>query len=187
MKKLSLIDLTFFITIAIFILGLYNIYFVYIGLACYTLPFIIYLLRKKNIWCTRVCPRASYLSIIGKIPINLKRPKWFSKLKTIMFVYFLITMFIMVGTTTMVALGFGEPMDQVRFFMVFPLIKDLPQYNDFYLNDWSLHLAYRIYSSMLSTTILGSVLAILYKPRTWCSICPVMTIINSGKKKPKKA
>ncbi len=186
MKKLNLLNLTFIITIAIIALGLVNIYFVYIGLFCYTLPFIIFFLRKKNIWCQKICPRASYLGIIGKFPLDLKRPKWFKNLKKIFLIYFTINVTIMIMTTIMVALGNIEPMAEVRFFMVSPFIKKLPQYSDFYINDWTLHLAYRIYSSVLSTTILGTLLAMLYKPRTWCSMCPVMTIINSANKKPKK-
>ncbi len=186
MKRISLIDLTFIITIAILVLGFVNIYFVYIGLLCYTLPFIIYLVRRKNVWCTKICPRSSFLSIVGKIPIDFKRPKWFKHLKKIILVYFFINITIMIMTTVNVYAGNIEPIARVRFFMVFPLINDLPQYSDFYINDWSMHLAYRIYSSFLSTTIAGVILAILYKPRTWCSICPVMTILNSGKKKNKK-
>ncbi len=182
MKKINLIDLTFIMTLSILILAFVNIYFVYIGLLCYTLPFIIYILRKKNIWCIKICPRASFLSIIGRIPFNFKRPRWFKYLKEIILTYFFINIFIIAITTLNVYLGNIEQITQVRFFMTFPLINDLPQYNDFYVNDWTMHLAYRIYSSFLSTTILGVILAILYKPRTWCSICPVMTIINKSQK-----
>jgi polyferredoxin len=41
---------------------------------------------------------------------------------------------------------------------------------------WLTHLSYRFYSMMLTTTLIGLVLSVLYKPRTWCTVCPISTI-----------
>ena len=49
-----------------------------------------------------------------------------------------------------------------------------------------LHFSYRIYSIMLSSLIAGSVLALLFKPRTWRAVCPVNTLSDGYLKKRKK-
>lgn len=41
---------------------------------------------------------------------------------------------------------------------------------------WLTHLSYRFYSMMMTTTLIGLVLAMVYKPRTWCTICPIATV-----------
>ena len=36
--------------------------------------------------------------------------------------------------------------------------------------------AFGFYSLMLTSTIIGLVVMVLYKPRTWCSFCPMGTM-----------
>ncbi|WP_422678833.1 4Fe-4S binding protein [Clostridium thermosuccinogenes] len=40
---------------------------------------------------------------------------------------------------------------------------------------WAVHLSFRVYSMMLTTTIFGLLLAWIFKPRTWCTVCPINT------------
>jgi len=42
--------------------------------------------------------------------------------------------------------------------------------------NWVVHLSFRIYSMMFTTTVIGMVLGFMYRPRIWCTICPVNTI-----------
>jgi len=41
------------------------------------------------------------------------------------------------------------------------------------LPDWVVHLGFRVYSMMFTTTIIGLLLGYLYRARTWCAICPM--------------
>jgi polyferredoxin len=38
------------------------------------------------------------------------------------------------------------------------------------------HLSFRVYSMMFTTTVIGLLFGFVYKPRTWCMVCPVNTI-----------
>jgi hypothetical protein len=77
----------------------------------------------------------------------------------------------------MVASGNMAPIDKVRLFIAFQLPWDMPQLLVLqYYNPLLEHIAFRLYSLMLSSTILGTLLAVVYKPKTWCVVCPVKTL-----------
>lgn len=56
--------------------------------------------------------------------------------------------------------------------------------------DWTAQFAFGFYSLMLTSTIIGLIVMILFKPRTWCSFCPMGTMtqgicqLKAGKNKP---
>lgn len=170
-----------------------NIHFALLGLICMTLPIILLIKDKKKTWCQGYCPRACLYSTCGKATskFSLKTPVFFTKgaMKWIMLSYFGISLFFIIFSTIMVAIGKKPAMDYLRFLLIFPL-KGLPQL--FYIQSHAglLHLSYRFYSMMLTTTALGFILALIFKPRTWCVICPIATIsdlyIKQAKKKNKK-
>lgn len=77
----------------------------------------------------------------------------------------------------MVSRGQMAPIENIRFLIAFNIPLKIPQlWSGPELPQWVIHLAYRFYSIMFTSTILGVVLASLYKPRTWCSVCPVNTV-----------
>jgi hypothetical protein len=39
--------------------------------------------------------------------------------------------------------------------------------------DWVAQYAFGFYSMMLTSTLIGLVVMVLYKPRTWCTFCPM--------------
>lgn len=178
----------FVITLSYFILGIINIHFALLGLVCMALPIILLLKNRKKIWCQGYCPRASLYNTCGKTTAKWsgKTPMFFIKgpMKWMMLTYFGISLTMIILSTINVA-GGKPPSEFLRFFMVFPLPK-LPQLFNVTSQDWVLHLSYRFYSMMLTTTTIGFVLALLYKPRTWCTICPIATIsdvyLKNGRK-----
>lgn len=170
------------ITISYFLLGFVNIYFSYLALACMVIPFYLLFRDKKNIWCTGVCPRADYLSLFRFINFGKKAPEWLfgNRMKKNLLTYFCLNIMFIFLSSIMVQSGRIAPIDKIRLFIMFQLPRDMPQL--WTLDSYSpslLHLAYRLYSLMLSSTILGTVLAVLYKPRTWCVVCPVKTLSTS--------
>ena len=76
----------------------------------------------------------------------------------------------------MVAQNNIMPMNIVRFLMVYQIPIELPQLMHIALPDVISHIGFRIFSIMFTSTVIGMILGILFKPRTWCVICPVQTL-----------
>jgi len=51
------------------------------------------------------------------------------------------------------------------------------------LPGWAVHLGFRVYSMMLTTTIIGLLLSFIYKAKTWCAICPMGTLSSMALRK----
>ncbi len=168
----------FIITLSYFALGFINIHFALLGLICMGIPLTLLIKDNKKTWCQGYCPRASLCSMCGKATNkwSKKTPIFFIKgpAKWIMLGYFSISLTFILISTIVVANG-KPPMEFLRFLLVFPL-GSLPQLFEINSHSWVLHLSYRFYSMMLTTTTIGLLLALVYKPRTWCLICPISTI-----------
>lgn len=174
-------ELLSIITVLFFALGFVNIVFAWLGFACMIMPFAMLAKDKKKNWCQGYCPRANLFTVLfRKISITHKSaPKWLTKGKTKWFVliYFVINLFFLSMSTLMVFLEKRQSMEFIRLFIAIKLPWNIPQLiqlNSF--QDWIIHLSFRMYSVMLSTTILGLLLALIFKPRTWCTVCPVNTV-----------
>lgn len=171
----------YLITIFYFILGFVNIHFSILGIVCMTLPIVLLLKSRKKLWCQGYCPRASLYSTYGKSKkwSNLNTPKFFIKgnMKWFMLAYFGISLTFITLSTFGVAKGIKLPMETLRFLILIPLPFEMPQLFDLSnIAPWLTHLSYRFYSMMMTTTVLGLILASVYKPRTWCTICPIATV-----------
>lgn len=174
----------FFVTIAFFILGMFHISLSLIGLLCFTIPFVQYAIYKDRVWCKSYCPRAGlFTKLLGKISLKKPLPKFLkgSRIKTIVLVYFGVNLFFIIMSTIMVTLGRVEPMEYVKFLIVFRAPFTLPQLFDIALLPTIMHLSYRIYSMMFTSTVIGLILGFIYMPRTWCTMCPVMTLTSKAK------
>ena len=174
-KYLFIINLTYFI------IGFINVHYALLGLICMLLPFVLLVKNNRKTYCQGYCPRANLYSKAGKLTSKYSRktPLYFisGNMKYIMLIYFGISLFFITMSTIKVGRGAMIPLEQLRFFIVFPIPYKLPQL--FSLNNmvpWITHLSYRFYSMMMTTTIIGLVMAFIYKPRTWCTICPISTI-----------
>lgn len=178
-------DFAWGITILFFLLGFVHITFSLLGLICMGLPFLLLSITKEKRWCKRYCPRASlFVNVIAKYSLKRRIPKVLTKQRTkqIVLLYFGFNLFISIMSTIMVSLGRIEPIEMLRFLIVFPISWDLPQLLNVLVPDHLLHLSYRIYSMMMTTTIIGLVFGLLYMPRTWCVICPIQTLTTVKRK-----
>jgi hypothetical protein len=173
--------LLFLITLGYFALGFVNIHFALLGLVCMALPIVMLVRSGRKSWCQGYCPRASLYSACGRLQNGKGRstPRFFvhGPMRWIMLAYFGLSLFVIVASTVRVAQGAVPPMTYVRFFLLFPLGKSMPQLIAWAPSVfWVTHLAYRFYSMMLTTTTLGLMMAFLYKPRSWCTVCPIATV-----------
>ena len=173
----------FLVTVSFFLLGFVNIHFSLLGIICMILPIVLLLKTKKKTWCQGYCPRASLYTTCGKAKKwpGMMTPQFFikGKMKWIMLSYFGISLTFIIMSTIAVARGVRLPMEYLRFLLFIPIPFEIPQlFEIINVTPWLTHLSYRLYSMMMTTTILGLGLAIVYKPRTWCTICPIATVSN---------
>jgi len=181
----------YLVTILFFTLGFFNMVFAWLGLVCFIFPFVLLVRDKKKSWCQSYCPRASLFTVMfkGKSHIRRTTPKWIKNGtgKQIFLVYFSFNLFVLIMSTIMVSLGRIDAIDKIRLFFAFQLPWNMPQLlNITSVPNWAVHLSFRIYSMMLSTTIIGLLLGWFYSPRTWCAICPIGTISDINLKRLKK-
>jgi polyferredoxin len=174
-------DKLYIFTILLFTLGFFNIIFAWLGFACMIIPFVLLAKDGKKTWCQSYCPRASLFTVLfrGKSQNSRTVPKWLTgdKAKMFFLIYFSFNLFILFMSTLMVFRGRIDAMERVRFMIAFQLPWNMPQLlNISFIPSWAVHLSFRVYSMMFSTTVIGLVLGFLYKPRTWCTVCPVNTI-----------
>lgn len=174
---------TYLVTILFFALGFFNILFAWMALLCLGLPFILLLKNKKKVWCQDYCPRANLFGILfrNRSLTGKAGPDWLTrgKAKWFVFTYFVLNLLVITMSTVTVSKGRINPLEIVRFLIVFKLPWHMPQLVDFgTFPGWMVHLSFRLYSMMFTTTVLGLLLAWLFKPRTWCTVCPVNTASN---------
>jgi len=175
----------FIITLLFFILGMIHISLSIIGLLCFIIPFAQYMVYKEQRWCKYYCPRAGlFTAILRRISLQKKLPKFLKapRAKKVVLVYFAINIFFATMSTIMVTLGRIEPIDYVRFLIAFRAPFTLPQFLEWNIAPPFIHLGYRVYSIMFTSTIIGLILGFIFMPRTWCTICPVMTLTSTKRK-----
>ncbi|MCX7746195.1 MAG: hypothetical protein N2645_04790 [Clostridia bacterium] len=182
-KRRSWKNYLYVVTILFFTLGFFNIIFAWLGFACLTLPFILLAKNKRKTWCQGYCPRASLFGVLfhNRSLTGKGGPNWLvrGKAKWFVLIYFLFNLFVLTMSTLMVFMGRREPVESIRFLIAFTLPWDMPQFlNLGIFPDWTMHLSFRMYSMMFTTTVLGLLLAWIFKPRTWCTVCPVNTVSN---------
>lgn len=171
----------FIFNVLYFALGFVNIHFALLGFVCMLLPIYLLVKTKKKTYCQGYCPRSNLYTKAGKLTssISKKTPQYFIKgdMKWIMLTYFGISLFFITMSTMRVAQGLMMPLEELRYLIVFRVPFKMPQLVEFNaFLPWVTHMAYRFYSMMMTTTTIGFVLALVYKPRTWCTICPIATI-----------
>ena len=177
MKSIS--DRLALITGGLFLISMIHISLGLVGLLCYISPLISYVRHRDKRWCQRYCPRASFLTtVLSRISRHRKPPQWLtrSSVKQSLIYYMGANLFFATMSTLMVGLGRLEPLDHLRLFMVVQSPLPWPQLVEWALPAFVVHGSYRVISMLFSSTLLGLGLGLLYFPRTWCSICPVMTL-----------
>lgn len=167
-------------TVLYFAVGFINIVFAMSALLCMALPFILVYKDKKQSWCRGLCPRADLLSRVGKrFGTGNRAPRWLlgAKTKRMVLTYFCMNIMFAMASTFAVSEGMSPPIDKVRFLIVFEFPRSLPQLVQFsFISDTLLHFSYRLYSIMFTSSVIGMVMSLFYKPKSWCAVCPVNTM-----------
>ena len=172
-------DYMWIISVIYLTLGFFNILFAWLGLLCFSIPLIISLCGGGKKYCNVYCGRGQMLDILGS-KFNLSRnkdiPKFLrSKWFRYGFLTFFMTMFVvMLFNTYLVFAGTKQLKEVVTLLWTFKL--PWTWVNTSMVSPWIAQFAFGFYSMMLTSTILGVVTMILYKPKSWCVYCPMGTM-----------
>lgn len=173
-------------------LGIFNILFAWLGLICFIVPLLISVINASKIYCNKYCGRGQLLDLLGN-KLNLSRNKSMPKfLKTNYFRYgfllFFLVMFInMIFNTYLVFQGKTNLKEVLTLLWTFKLPWNFSELS--YASPFISQFAFGFFSLMVTSTLLGIITMILYKPRSWCVYCPMGTItqgiciIKEGSKK----
>lgn len=160
-------------------LGFFNILFAWIGLLFFFLPLLISIFGGGKLYCNRFCDRGQFLSLLGKkLKLSRNRPtprflksKWF---RYGFLIFFLIMFANMLWTTWLVFAGQRELGMSIKLFWTFRVPWDWAYPT--VVTPWVAQFAFGFYSLMLTSTVIGVIVMILFKPRTWCVFCPMGTM-----------
>lgn len=161
------------------ILGFFNILFAWLGLLCFFIPLIMAIIGKDKGYCNRYCGRGQLFSLIGgRFGLSRKKdvPRWLkSKRFRYGFLIFFFAMFFqMLWTTWLVFSGATDLKQVVTLLWTFKLPWHWAYYGG--TAPWVAQFAFGFYSVMLTSTILGLLTMVLFKPRSWCVYCPMGTM-----------
>lgn len=180
-KKKRLREYLWILSSLYFILSLFNILFAWLGIICFMTPLLISLFKGNKAYCNKYCGRAQLLDILGNhlkfsrqkpVPYWMKQPYF-----RYGFLIFFMNMFInMIFNTYLVFNGVQSLQQVITLFWTFKMPWNLIDLvNASSLEPWIIQFAFGFYSMMLTSTILGVITMILYKPRSWCVYCPMGT------------
>ncbi|MBB6714760.1 4Fe-4S binding protein [Clostridium gasigenes] len=178
-KKKNWYEYLWIASSAYLVLGAFNILFAWLGLICFLIPLIISLTGGGKAYCNSYCGRGQLLSLLGN-KFNLSRnkpiPKWIkTKYFRYGFLIFFLTMFInMIFNTYLVFQGTNSLKEVITILWTFKLPWNFNELTT--ITPWISQFAFGFYSVMLTSTILGLITMVLFKPNSWCVYCPMGTM-----------
>lgn len=173
-------DYLWIMSLLYLVLGFFNILFAWLGLLCFFIPLFISLAGGGKTYCNHYCGRGQLLGLLGgrfglsrkKDMPNFLKSRWF---RYGFLVFFLIMFFQMLWNTWLVFEGVRNLRQIVTVLWTFKLPWNWA-YHGTSFSPWTAQFAFGFYSVMLTSTILGFLTMILFKPRSWCVYCPMGTM-----------
>ena len=167
-------------TICFFALGFFNILFAWLGLIDFLVPLIIAAVRGTKGFCNHYCGRGQLFALLGgKLGCSRRKaaPGWLSsKWFRYSFLVFFLAMFgSMIFQTWLVASGVQTLTEAIKLFWTFRVPWDWA-YTPGIVAPWIAKFSFGFYSLMLTSTLIGLITMVLYRPRTWCAFCPMGTM-----------
>lgn len=167
------------VSIAYLLLGMFNILFAWLGLICFITPILISVVTHSKKYCNTYCGRGKLFQLVGekyKLSRNNPIPSWMrSKWFRYGFLTFFMTMFgLMCFTTYQVFRGAQSLREVITLLWVFKVPWSWSNPSE--VTPWISQFAFGFYSVMLTSTILGFITMYLYRPRSWCTYCPMGTM-----------
>lgn len=177
-QKKTWADYLWIVELLYLVLGFCNILFAWLGLVFFVTPLLIAIFGGSKAYCNRYCGRGQLLGLLGN-KLNLSRkaapPKflhspWFRY----GFLAFFMFMFgkMLYGTYRVFS---GAPLQQtVTLLWMFKLPWNWAEVD--LVAPWMAQFAYGFFGVMLTSTTLGLITLVLFRPRSWCVYCPMGTM-----------
>lgn len=178
-KKKTVKDYMWILSIVYFILGFFNVLFAWLGVICFIVPLGLSIAGKGKVYCNHYCGRGQLLEMIGdtgKLSRYKDIPNFLrSKRFRYGFLIFFMSMFgSMLIATYFVFSGTQDLKEVITLLWTFKL----PWHwvDTSFVSPGVAQFAFGFFSLMLTSTILGIITMIFYKPRSWCVYCPMGTM-----------
>ena len=143
----------------------------------FLMPLIIAVFWGNKLFCNILCGRGQLFTVIPrafKCSRQKPAPAWLAaKWFRYGFLLFFLTMFVsIIHQTYLVYSGVSSLQQAVTLFWTFRVPWDWA-YTAGSAADWNAQFSFGFYSLMLTSTLIGLIVMALYRPRTWCSFCPM--------------
>lgn len=175
-KKWS--DFLWIAELAYLALGLCNILFAWLGMLFFALPLLIAIFGGSKAYCNRFCGRGQLLGLLGnklKLSRQAAPPKFLSSLwfRYGFLAFFMIMFGLMIYSTVKVFTG-APLQETVTLLWMWKLPWQWAEVG--FVSPWIAQFAFGFFGVMLTSTILGLVTMVLFRPRSWCTYCPMGTM-----------
>lgn len=173
-------DYLWIVSLTYLVLDFLNILFAWLGLLCFFIPLIMAVAGGKKGYCNRFCGRGQLFQLLGgRIGLSRKKdiPRWMKSkwFRYGFLIFFFIMFFQMLATTAFVFAGAQDLRQVVTLLWTFKLPWHWAYHGSLF-PAWVAQFAFGFYSVMLTSTVLGLVTMVLFKPRSWCVYCPMGTM-----------
>lgn len=179
LKEKHWYDFLWIWSILYFALGFFNILFAWLGMIDFLLPLGLAVFGGGKYFCNNLCGRGQFFTKLGGWGCSRYRPapRWFaSKGFRYGFLLFFLAMFgNMLFQTYLVAAGASSLREAIKLFWTFRVPWDWA-YRAGTVPDWVAQFSFGFYSLMLTSLLIGLIVMVFYRPRTWCSFCPMGTM-----------
>ena len=173
-------DYLWLVSLLDLLLGFVNILFAWLGLLCFFIPLLMAAGGGSKGYCNRYCGRGMLFGLLGG-GLGLFRgrdvPRWMkSKAFRYGFLFFFFAMFfVMLWNTYLVFAGARGLKEVVTLLWTFRLPWHWA-YHGALFHPGVAQFAFGFYGVMLTSTVLGLITMVLFKPRSWCVYCPMGTM-----------
>lgn len=175
-------DYLWIVSLVYLSLGFVNILFAWLGLIFFCLPLILSAATGSKLYCNRYCDRGQLFGLLGgRFGLSRKRdmPRWMvSKGFRYGFLAFFMAMFLLMLWNTYLVFAGARDLKQVVTLLWTFRVPWQWAYHGTIFSDGVAQFAFGFYSVMLTSTILGLVTMVLFKPRSWCIYCPMGTMTH---------
>lgn len=162
------------------LLGMFNIVFAWLGMIEFIMPLLIAIFGGGKAFCNRYCGRGQLFSLLGtKLKLSRKKnpPAFLSSLWfRYGFLAFFMTMFVMMIVNTIQVFSGAQSLKEVVTLLWTFKVPWHFAYQNPIVSPAIAQFAFGLYSLMFTSSILGFITMLLWKPRSWCVYCPMGTM-----------
>ena len=149
------------------------------GLLCFFIPLVISAACGTKGYCNRYCGRGQLFGLLGgRFGLSRKKdiPAWMKskRFRYGFLIFFFAMFFLMLWNPFLMFTGVRGLGQAVTLLWTFKLPWHWAYYGG--TAPWVAQFAFGFYSVMLTSTILGLLTMVLFKPRSWCVYCPMGTM-----------